>query len=346
MKGIIKYISICLFILCATVVHAQIGVNNPNPDNTSTMDIMSDTSGLLIPRMSDAQRRAIADPGNSLLVFDKSDEMLFFYDTSYNQAAARWTGIGAWRFRDDLSNFDASINNYSRNLYTHRALKYIGLGTQVPTHTLDVIGAMSVGDSTINITDNSLYVQNQLVAKEGIEVNATMRANTYEGYGVAPLGAIVMWSGASNNIPDGWVLCDGSTGYTDHFGAAQTVPDLTGRFIVGVGNSSNGATTYSVGNRGGEETHTLSAAEMTAHNHGGSTVSDGAHTHSYNDRTVTREDVDGTNLSNRGVNGVPDESRTTGSTGNHNHSISSQGGGGAHENRPPYYALSYIIRVK
>jgi hypothetical protein len=66
-----------------------------------------------------------------------------------------------------------------------------------------------------------------------------------------PSGVIVMWSGAINNIPNGWVLCDGSDG----------TPDLTDRFIVGAGNQ------YSVGDIGGEEEHQLTVDEMPSHTH-------------------------------------------------------------------------------
>ncbi len=55
-----------------------------------------------------------------------------------------------------------------------------------------------------------------------------------------PMGVIVMWSGASDNIPAGWVLCDGSNG----------APDLRDRFIVGAGN------TYEAGSTGGSISHT------------------------------------------------------------------------------------------
>lgn len=38
-----------------------------------------------------------------------------------------------------------------------------------------------------------------------------------------PSGVIVMWSGSSDNIPEGWFLCNGDNG----------TPDLRDRFIVG-----------------------------------------------------------------------------------------------------------------
>ena len=51
-----------------------------------------------------------------------------------------------------------------------------------------------------------------------------------------PIGAIMMWSGDKNDIPEGWFLCDGSE-RTDKYGTSKAVPDLRDKFIRGVGGS-------------------------------------------------------------------------------------------------------------
>ena len=62
-----------------------------------------------------------------------------------------------------------------------------------------------------------------------------------------PTGAIMMWSGASNAIPTGWVLCDGT----------NSTPDLRNRFVIGAGD------TYAVGATGGGST-TTSVGDVVA----------------------------------------------------------------------------------
>ncbi len=76
-----------------------------------------------------------------------------------------------------------------------------------------------------------------------------------------PVGGIIMWSGATNNIPSGWALCDGQNG----------TPNLQDKFIVGAGN------TYAVDATGGSADATLvSHTHNLLYNHGSFGGSSGA----------------------------------------------------------------------
>ena len=66
--------------------------------------------------------------------------------------------------------------------------------------------------------------------EEKLHVNGTVKALGFEGNGAVPKGVILMWSGEVDQIPAGWVLCDGSNG----------TPDLRSRFIVGAGSGEDG----------------------------------------------------------------------------------------------------------
>lgn len=147
-----------------------------------------------------------------------------------------------------------------------------------------------------------------------------------------PKGAIIMWSGALDQIPTGFALCDGNNG----------TPDLSGRFIVGVGKSSDG-TTYNVNDTGGSNKVKLTASEsgLPAHNH--TMANGGTHNH-----TVPTGDAS-TSVA-AGAQKAKNEHAAfnTGDSGAHNHTInncSSKAASSAHENRPPYYALAYIMKT-
>jgi microcystin-dependent protein len=157
-----------------------------------------------------------------------------------------------------------------------------------------------------------------------------------------------MWNGAT--VPAGWALCDGGT-YTLMAGGTTVTPNLMSRFIVGA-NAAGGtgtAGTYTLGNIGGENAHVLTIAEMPSHDHGGS-VSGGAHTHTYADNYSQSNCKNGVFSSSSGcfmtqTNDLSQTLTTTTGDGAHTHTISAQGGGAAHENRPPYYALAYIMKL-
>jgi len=164
------------------------------------------------------------------------------------------------------------------------------------------VNIIASSDSSINIGSNSVrFANGYFDTLYGDASNLTNVPNI-------PTGAIILWSGASNAIPTGFVLCDGNNG----------TPDLRDRFIVGAGS------TYSKGDTGGASSVTLTINQIPSHNHS---------YNSANHPTSTGPEQDqGGSPENRTTFNV---SKTTGNTG----------GGQSHENRPPYYALFYIMKT-
>ena len=150
-------------------------------------------------------------------------------------------------------------------------------------------------------------------------VEGSVRAGTsgsFAGYGTVPVGGIIMWSGSLNQIPDGWVLCNGQTSN------GQKTPDLSGKFVVGYSASDSD---YAIGKTGGEAKHRLLESEMPSHSHS-------IKFRSYDLVASWKDQRSFYSVSK----GSEDQTKTT----------ASAGGNQAHENRPPYYALCFIMRVK
>jgi BclA-like protein len=56
-------------LLAATITQAQVGIGTIIPNASAALDIVSTSRGMLIPRMTQAQRTAIATPAEGLLVY-------------------------------------------------------------------------------------------------------------------------------------------------------------------------------------------------------------------------------------------------------------------------------------
>ena len=179
-------------------------------------------------------------------------------------------------------------------------------------------------------TLKTTFIQHPSASEPAIQLHSSGTVSI-PSFDAVPSGVIVFWSGSEISIPSGWFLCDGE----------NSTPDLRDRFIVGAGGA------YSVDETGGLDSVSLTADQIPSHSHSaGSLVTSttGAHTHTY----VTRATANGRQGSSGNVYNVGTSTPNTGSSGDHSHSITGEtglfGSGDSHENRPPYYALAYIMK--
>lgn len=200
---------------------------------------------------------------------------------------------------------------------------------------------------------------------------------------ILPAGVITLWAGSVASVPAGWYLCNGANGTPDL--RDRFVVGAGNSYAVGATGGANTVTldstmipghTHSFSATTGTEsvshTHTFSGntGAMSAnavHNH---TVNDPGHAHVYfnmagsngsfniggglgnngGQAASTNGATTGVYLSNTNTDHTHGYSGTTSSvSATHTHSVSgtsgSTGGGLAHENRPPYYALAYIMKA-
>lgn len=308
MRSIITLIAVAI----GLVSYAQIGINNPNPDTTSVLDMKftGNPKGVLVPRVNSLQRQSISNPGNGLLVFDTQYKQFFFYD----QSITKWMAINPWDFQPD----------HTPSIYVQT--RSVGIGTNAPSEKLEVNG---------NIKADTIKVKGTLTNQinvPGFPTNA-----------LVPAGIIVMWSGNPSNIPNGWALCDGNNG----------TPDLQARFIVGACCDSGSFVPggmYAAKTTGGSNQVSLSPNQLPAHSHNfsGNTNVDGHHTHTFSGNDIPTNSFNGVARAQGNWNFTAD---VPGAQGQHSHAFSGTTGGGiglsgqSHENRPPFLALAYIMKL-
>lgn len=124
----------------------------------------------------------------------------------------------------------------------------------------------------------------------------------------APIGAIIVWSGTEDSVPQGWSICNGENGTLD----------LRDKFVLGAG-------THEVGETGGSEEVTLTVEQMPQHRHN---IYDGAM-------------GSGTTL----FPYVSVGSKTGSNRTNSADIATFSGGNNPHPNMPPYYTALYIQKT-
>lgn len=191
-------------------------------------------------------------------------------------------------------------------------------------------------------------------------------ANALDAGRSVPVGSLLMWPTAIP--PAGFLLCDGSVVSAATYpllanviapvGGNITLPDLRDTFPVGAG------ATMGLASKGGEASHKLSAVEsgIAAHGHGNGTLAVASHAHNLGSTHIGASPGSwvlvnatyGTGANNNNwpmaqgaatlVNDTATDAAAPGVTG----AIAAAAAvpaANAHENRPPFLAVNFIIRA-
>jgi hypothetical protein len=76
-------------LFCCNINAQNVGIGTTTPDATAQLDVRSNSKGILIPRMTTAQRDAIANPANGLMIYNSTTSQYNFHNGS------RWQNVGA-----------------------------------------------------------------------------------------------------------------------------------------------------------------------------------------------------------------------------------------------------------
>jgi hypothetical protein len=254
-----KKLLIAALIMGCTKASAQsfaINTTGAAADNSAILDITSTSKGMLVPRVSTAQRTAIASPAKGLMVYDSTVNQFAYYNGTawqlLNAGASSWTVSGT--------------NQYSA------VTGQVGIGTATPTDKLHVVGNLKLdgGKMTVTNSSNSVYVGNSAgqgdnlstvlgntaIGTNSMVSNASGYSNTAVGYEAMRMNNV---SGAAENTVVGaWALRNNTTGVDNAvLGSGGGISNVGGsrNTFVGrfAGRYNNGSNNVFLGNRAGQD---------------------------------------------------------------------------------------------
>ncbi|HRH47600.1 MAG TPA: tail fiber domain-containing protein [Panacibacter sp.] len=212
---------------------SSVGIGTTAPDASSLLELSSATKGLLTPRMTKAQRDAIAAPANGLLIYQTDDVSgLYYFNTgwklvsriSVNDATDNiFSGTGAGvNITTGIQNI--AIGNLALN-QNQTGNGNIGIGKGALFTTLSY-GNTAVGDQTmINNTSgfyntslgyNTLYgnttgIENIAIGAFSLKTNSTGNQNTAIGFNSLQANT----TGSYNTTTGLAAMFNNTTGYSN-----------------------------------------------------------------------------------------------------------------------------------
>lgn len=201
-----------------------VGIGTLSPSASSLLDINSTSKGVLIPRMSKAQRDAIASPAVGLLIYQTNSAPGFYFYTG-----AAWTAVAAKGLNTKMSNLNAGGTQISQSL-TPATSGAVDLGSK--TNRWDETYSQSVDalNNSEEIATGNFVNEYAVGDFSPIAVYAQADSLSGAGYGVLASG------GYSGVFGVGYFGVAGVGSPVGVYGEAiDTIADWAGYFVGDVG---------------------------------------------------------------------------------------------------------------
>jgi hypothetical protein len=226
-----------LFLYAYFPIMAQVAMNNAGtpPHASAMLDISSTNRGLLVPRMTMAQRNAIVTPATGLMVFQTDNTPGYFYNAG-TPAAPVWSMLGGTA--------SPWLKNGS-NLYYNTG--YVGIGTSTIGYPLTIENNsntcfMKVKDNTgANGMRIGAYNGEMVFFNDNVNKNIRFAINSGAGYfTLLTLDATNKRLGINTSTPDASLDVNG----TMVVGSAGKIFSEI-REITGTTEATGGSTAFS-----------------------------------------------------------------------------------------------------
>lgn len=157
---------IASFLLLANQAFSQVAINNDgsSADASAMLDINSTTGGILIPRITSAQRNGISSPANGLMVYDTDTDSFWYYDSDN----------GGWI--EIITSFTNSIDALADGRSNNNSI-FLGEGAGINS-----TGSGNIGIGMNTLKSHTTGLTNTAVGKDVLYFNTTGSHNSAFGH--------------------------------------------------------------------------------------------------------------------------------------------------------------------
>lgn len=222
-----------LFLVLSMSVNAQVAINtdNSNPDPSAMLDIKSTDKGLLLPRMTLAQRNAIPSPANGLMIFQTDNSPGYYYNSGTTGSPV-WIMIGTGSFWEVTGNSGTSAS-----------ANFIGTNDNVPlTFKVNNQLAGKIDPSTYNVSLGYQSLRSTTTGSNNTAFGAGALYSNTTGYGNTANGDGALYSntgGFLNTAIGRYALFFNTTGcYNTANGTAALYSNIDGVYNTANGNGA------------------------------------------------------------------------------------------------------------
>ena len=238
-QNILLFLMLFFFTTKLFAQSVAINTDGSAANSSSLLDIKSSTKGLLIPRMTTAQRTAIATPAKGLMVFDITSNTFWFYN------GTAWTVLSAggngWNLTGNAAtnpstNFIGTTDNQPLRFRVNNAWAgeihptsgnvFFGLGAG-QSNTIGQSNT-AVGDHALNANTEGKF--NSAYGYYALAANTIGSANTANGY--QPLYSNTI---GYNNTANGYFAL-----YSNTTGSNNTANGIRALYSNTTGNNNTG----------------------------------------------------------------------------------------------------------
>jgi hypothetical protein len=193
---------IFLLIFLPFINFAQVGIGTTNPDDSSILDITSDSKGVLMPRATTIQRDAIVNPAEGLILFNLTTSNFNYFDTTWKDFSPSYKSINSIVGISTNSTIDVEVPGMeltpSEGTYSVSFDSQISNTSVIPTVLVD--SNMLLTDYYLLYNQLQNHVTTNAVHAAGFGEGETLLAGKYAlGSAISVTGALILDGGNDPN---------------------------------------------------------------------------------------------------------------------------------------------------